>query len=329
MKYSFSKILCAFFITTGLLACSNDESKKGNGAEINPRNVTTGHLVGAWQVDGYLINGNPATPRSDEFAETIQYDISDTQIRVIMSQNNQVTWETTAAYKIENGRVVTLDSQQSAVHDFDIVALTSTTMRVRPIPQEGQGDMNWTLRRIDPSTLAGGPVGTPGSPRLEQVINITAKSRSFQFTKSYGNSSVSSTNDLDFSCDYARNKGVFRLNFAAYRPGSRQRTERDIESDLSIIGRDVHFDERLRSELKNFEVRPPGEGRRPGFVATFTPRQGRKIYFGMAYRSHCQFSLRRNGDVVEFEGLCRNLAAYGEKMEKHGEVFISGACALQ
>lgn len=342
MKNTFTKLLSVFLITTSLLACNKDDSNN-SGGDLKPLNVTPANLKGAWEVESWLINGQPATSSPNNSpADKLQYEISDTVLTIILSKNNQVTWVASAPYTIQNGRIVTKDEANSSLQDLDILTITATTMRVRPLPQEASnsGELTWNLRRIELSAIVGGPnqgeqeeegpEGRPGKWREQSIqMQMFTPTRQFIYENVFKTRGSQQTPEAEFlNCSYLGDTKTFQLEMTAFRRESSRSEEHEIEAQLWLIGRDVVFDFSKRKEVVNIDIVSSRREQHPGFVATYHPPRSKKVYFGMTRDSRCTLNLTRHARSVRFEGACRDLDANGDRIEGRSRMIIKGACSL-
>lgn len=321
MKNSFQKILGVLLVTTTLMACNKDDSKNGGG-DLRPLNVTTANLVGAWEVATQTVDVRTSVPNTKT-----QFEFTETTIAAIQSTGPRVLWSRSADYVLENGRIITQDADKNVLPDLEILKITESTLEVRAAFTNGSvtQEIIWSLKRIDPSQLVGGSTGPtrPGGA-WEESVQMEMVTPTLQYTyKDSFKGRRQQKSPLD--CSYDRETNTFDLQMTAYRRGTEGR---DVEAEVSLTGRDVMFDFSKRDESVNFSIQNSRRQQRPAFVATYQPRGDRAIYFSATRDSRCNVTLNRQGRMISFEAMCRDLDANGDRLEGRARISLKGSCKL-
>ena len=323
MKNSFQKFFGVLLVTTTIVACNKDDSK--NGGDLRPLNVTTANIIGAWEIETQTADVRTSVPNTKS-----QFEITDTTIAAIQSSGNRVLWNRSADYVLQNGRIVTQNVDKNILPDLDILQITESTMQVRALVTNGSTNQEliWSLKRIDPSQLVGGSTGPtrPGGSWEESVqMEMVTPTLKFTYQDSFKGRRQQRS---PLNCSYDRETSTFDLDLTAYRRGSDRRDDRDVEAQVSLTGRDVVFDFSRRHESVNFSIVNPRRQQRPAFVATYNHQGGRKIYFSTTRESRCNVTLTRQGKMVSFEAMCRELDANGDRLEGRARISLKGSCSL-
>ena len=308
--------------------------------------ATLENLVGAWEVDSMTVNGfrgvleanstgaaagYPTPAGYPGWPGKIQYDISETEIYTIVSDDVSVTSKLGESFSLDGNRLIKSPLKNGVSTGFEVLAFTETTLVLRSDDSREGLDIQFNLIRIQESELATNKL-KPIEQRLTYLLKTSDSYLEGTQTSMFPEDLTPGTKASNMICKYKKGQSSnFEINIYGYEVLSSEKTSMDV-GDLPRINidSDVQFDFAKHSEEVKLNL-PPAQGFSPLYgVLT---QEAETTVFSLGDLGKCDLRVNRDGRDLSVSGTCDAIQVtrwVGSKGSTNtGSLSLKGRCVLQ
>jgi hypothetical protein len=322
----------AFVSTLLFLAgCQGTRNASAPQVPINLQN-----LSGSWEVVSISLNGMTVPSKMTSAAneagykdgfEKLQYQISESKIQMISSDELAVTFALTSGYHLSGRMVVPENTSHTSVSGFEVLSLSADSMTIKPNGPSQPAGILFNLSRIDERDLAPNklkPIPVTTSYAIKTPTIDVSEDLAATFSPSYrvGDS-------VAMYCSYRRKSPNFQLNTFGYHMAGDGTISSGGNFPSISFGSHVPFDFSKSSEEINFSLAPVSEFE--NFQGVYV-KNGARGGFQLDRGGNCAVNIKRVKRHLDIAATCIGVSVtpYDERTPSSsvGSVTLKEHCVL-